>query len=306
MDRKAFGKLVAALRRAQFNEDGERLTQAMLAAKAQALDPTTPLTELLIGKIERGERATLDRDLLLILIDSLELTLGERQIFLQLASGLENADLYPITGDAASLLQAAMQRVADIQLPGLLLDPYLDIIGINALILPFYQISLQDLQKREAEPAQFNLIAMIFSNRFAHMREQMPRQQWHAFAVGNVIYFRRTTLPYRMTSYFKQLFAHLWNSREFRWFWEQVHYEEHLTFVGGESFEMAIESTGCLRFLTAPLVQLTPFGNLEIITHIPRNKATADFIHALRQDCPSTVYPLTPWPYKSLTASTTD
>lgn len=306
MDRKAFGKLVAALRHAQFNEDGERLTQAMLAAKAQSLDPTTPLTELLIGKIERGERAILDRDLLLSLIDSLELTLGERQLFLQLASGLENADLYPVTGDAATLLKAAMQRVADIQLPALLLDPYLNIIAVNALVLPFYQISLLDLQKRDSEPAQFNLIAMIFSDRFAHLREQMPRQQWHTFAVGNVIYFRRTTLPYRMTPYFKQLFAHLWNNREFRWFWEQVHYEEHLSFVGGESFEMAPESAGSLRFLTAPLVQLTPFGNLEIITHIPRDGATADFIHTLRQDCPAMAYPLSPWPHKSPTTAITD
>ncbi|MCB0117230.1 MAG: hypothetical protein KDD84_24190, partial [Caldilineaceae bacterium] len=302
MDHKTFGKLVAALRRAQFNEDGERFTQAMLADKARELDPSTPLTDLLIGKIERGERAILDRAVLLSLIAALDLTLGERQVFLQLASGLENADLYPIRGDATAILETATRRVAELQLPALLLDQYLDVIAVNALVLPFYQVSILDLQKRAGEPAAFNLLSLIFSDGFAHMREQMPRQQWHAFAVGNVIYFRRTTMPYRMTAYFQYLFERLWRSRDFRWFWEQVHYEDHLSFVGGEVFEMGDAVGGALRFLTAPLVQLTPFGNLEIITHIPRNEATADYVHALRQDRPSTVYPLASWPHKTIPA----
>lgn len=60
----------------------------------------------------------------------------------------------------------------------------------------------------------------------------MPPPMWHRFAVGNVIYFRRMTLPYRMTPYFGKLFAHLRKNREFRWFWEQVFYEEKLYFVG--------------------------------------------------------------------------
>lgn len=300
MDHKAFGKLVSALRRAQLNEDGERFTQVMLAEKARELDPATPLTELLIGKIERGERAVLDRQVLLGLIEVLKLTLGERQVFLQLASGLENADLYPIDGDPMALLCTALQRVADIQLPAVLMDQYLDVIAINALVLPFYQVSMQTLQKRSGEPAPFNLLSMIFSDGFKHMREQMPRRQWHEFAVGNVFYFRRTTLPYRMTDYFQHLFEHLWRNRDFRWFWEQVYYEEPRSFLGGEQFETRIIGRGSLRFLTAPLVQLTPFGNFELITHIPRDGTTADFIHELRQECPATVYQLASWPHKTI------
>jgi hypothetical protein len=298
MDRKTFGKLVAALRREQFNEDGERFTQAMLAAKAETLEPATPLNELVIGKIERGERALLDKPTLLSLMNALGLTTGERQVFLQLASGLDNASLYPASGDSSAILRSALQMVADIQLPALLLDQYLDVIAVNALVLPFYQTSLVDLQKRAGRPAAFNLLAMIFSDDFAHVRQQMPRQQWHEFAVGNVIYFRRATLPYRMTEYFQHLFEYLRRNRDFRWFWEQVHYEEKRSFVGGELFEMGITAMGNCRFLTAPLIQLTPYGNLEIITHIPRDRATADFVYRLLQERPAAVYPVSPWPQK--------
>jgi hypothetical protein len=299
MDRKVFGKLVAALRREQFNEEGERFTQAMLAAKSMNLDPATPLNELVIGKIERGERAQLDKPMLMSLMQVLDLTLGERQVFLQLASGLDSASLYPAQSDSNTVLRSAMQMVAEIQLPALLLDQYLDVIAVNALVLPFYQTSIADLQKRAGRPAAFNLLGMIFSEDFAAVREQMPRQQWHKFAVGNLIYFRRTTLPYRMTDYFQQIFEQLRRNRDFRWFWEQVHYEEKRSFVGGELFEIGGSAMGHLRFLTAPLVQLTPYGNLEIITHIPRDKTTAGYIHQLIQDCPATVYQLAPWPQKS-------
>lgn len=299
MDRKTFGKLVAALRREQFNEEGERFTQAMLAAKAVNLDPTTPLNELVIGKIERGERAQLDKPTLVSLMHVLDLTLGERQIFLQLASGLDSASLYPAQSDSKTILCSAMQMVAEIQLPALLLDQYLDVLAVNALVLPFYQMSIANLQKRAGRPAAFNLLGMIFSDDFAAVRGQMPRQQWHEFAVGNVIYFRRTTLPYRMTDYFQQIFEQLRGNRDFRWFWEQVHYEEKRSFVGGELFEIGGSAMRRLRFLTAPLVQLTPYGNLEIITHIPRDRATANFIHQLIQECPGSVYQLAPWPQKS-------
>ena len=65
MDRKQFGKLVAALRKEQYDENGDRYTQASLAEAILAQDRQTPLNEIIIGKIERGERAILDEHTLL-------------------------------------------------------------------------------------------------------------------------------------------------------------------------------------------------------------------------------------------------
>jgi len=93
MNRKEFGKLIAALRKEHFDEDGNRLTQAKLAKRAQQRDPQTPLNEIIIGKIERGERAMLDEQTLLSLADTLELTMGERREFFLAATGLDNEQI---------------------------------------------------------------------------------------------------------------------------------------------------------------------------------------------------------------------
>ncbi|MCA9999390.1 MAG: helix-turn-helix domain-containing protein [Anaerolineales bacterium] len=300
MNRQELGHLVAALRKEHFDEDGNRYTQAKLAEKAQRLDPLTPLNEIVIGKIERGERAILDEHTLLSLADALELTIGERRTFFMLATGLDYEQMYPATESAHLILDKTIQMLADIQLPALLLDCYLDVIAANSLLLQMYQTTALDLQSLAGQPASFNLLWLIFSDFFAPMRAQMSPQQWHNFAVGNVIYFRRTTLPYRMTDYFAELLARLRRERNFRWFWEQVFYEEQRYFVGGESFQMGSPDTGRYRFLTAPLVTLTSFGNLEIITHIPRDRETAVSFQKLAQQTPPTVLQLSTWPEKAI------
>ncbi|MCB9432409.1 MAG: hypothetical protein H6668_10530 [Ardenticatenaceae bacterium] len=302
MNRQELGQLVAALRKEHFDEYGNRYTQAKLAEKAQELNPQTPLNEIVIGKIERGERATLDEDTLLSLADALALTIGERHIFFLLATGLDNEQMFPAPESAPSILDKTMQILADIQLPALLLDCYLDVIAANHMLLQMYQTTALDLHHLAGQPSSFNLLWLIFSDFFAPIRSQMSQQQWHNFAVGNVIYFRRTTLPYRMTDYFANLLAQLRRERNFRWFWEQVFYEEQRYFVGGESFQMGSPDVGRYRFLTAPLVMLTPFGNLEIVTHIPRDRETAVSFQKLAQQTPSAVLQLSTWPEKSLAA----
>lgn len=298
MNRQKLGQLVAALRKELFDEDGNRLTQAGLAEKAQQLDPQTALNEIVIGKIERGERANLDDQTLRNLADSLALTIGERRAFFLLATGLDHEQVYPAPENAPIILDKAVQMLADIQLPALLLDCYLDVIAVNSILLQMYQTTQLDLQSLAGKPAAFNLLQFIFSESFSPVRSQMSPQQWHNFAVGNVIYFRRTTLPHRVTIYFANLLAQLRRQRDFRWFWEQVFYEEKRYFVGGESFQMGSPNIGRYRFLTAPLVTLTPFGDLEIITHIPRDRETAAAFQHLAQQAPSVALQLSNWPEK--------
>ena len=299
MNRKEFGKLIAALRKEHIDEDGNRLTQAKLAEKALQRDPQTPLNEVIIGKIERGERALLDERTLLNLADTLELTMGERREFFLAATGLDNVQIYAGQTSPEEILASAMQMLADIQLPALLVDSYLDVVAANSILLQLYGTTQVDLYNRMGQPAGLNLLGFIFSPDFEPQRKLMTRQQWNKFAVGNVIYFRRVTLQYRMTAYFSTLFSQLRRSREFRWYWEQVFYEEKLNFVGGESFQMGSPESGRFRYLTAPLVTLTPYGNLEIITHIPRNVETATAFHQMATAAPVVANQLSPWPEKT-------
>jgi transcriptional regulator with XRE-family HTH domain len=299
MNRKDFGQLIAALRKEHFDEEGNRLTQAKLAERAQRLDPQSPLNEIIIGKIERGERALRDDQTLLSLADSLELTVGERREFFLAATGLDNVQIYPAPKPAEEMLAAVIQMLADIQLPALLLDNYLDVIAVNALLVKLYQTNQIDLSSRMYQPAGLNLLNFIFSADFEPQRKLMTGRQWHNFAMGNVIYFRRVTLRYRMTDYFAALLVQLRRNREFRWFWEQVFYEEKRYFMGGESFKMGTPGSSRFNYLTAPLVTLTPYGNLEIITHIPRNAETAAAFQQMVGAAPSMVQQLSSWPEKT-------
>lgn len=298
MDRKEFGKLVSALRKEHYDENGDRYTQAKLAELILTEDTATPLNEVVIGKIERGERTILDAQTLLNLADGLRLTIGERRAFFLLATGLDHPQIYPTEEGASEILASTLGMLGDIQLPALLLDRYLDVVGVNGLLLQFYQMAQADIRQRQEQNGGVNLLDFIFSEAFAASRAQMQPQVWHRFAMGNVIYFRRMTLPYRMTAYFSKLLARLRRNREFRWFWDQVFYEEKYYFVGGESFQMDSSSTGRFRFLTAPLVTRTPYGNLEILTHIPRDEATAVAFHHMSQQIPAKAYQLQSWPEK--------
>lgn len=298
MDRKEFGKLVSALRKEHYDENGDRYTQAKLAEIVLAQDPTTPLNEVVIGKIERGERTILDAHTLLNLADSLKLTIGERRAFFLLATGLDHPQIYPTEEEASDILATTLQMLGEIQLPALLLDRYLDVVGVNGLLLQLYQMPQANIQQLLGQNGQTNLLDFIFSGAFSLTRAQMQPQVWHRFAMGNVIYFRRMTLPYRMTDYFHLLLARLRKNREFRWFWDQVFYEEKYYFVGGESFQMESSQAGRYRFLTAPLVTRTPYGNLEILTHIPRDGATAVAFHHMSQQTPAKAYQLHSWPEK--------
>ena len=298
MDRKQFGKLVAALRKEQYDENGDRCTQSKLAEWAQTLDATTPLNEVIIGKIERGERTILDEYTLLNLADALKLAMGERRVFFMLATGLDHPQIYPNHDSSDDLLSPVLEMLAEIRLPALLVDRYLDVIAVNGLLLKLYQLSHINLASRLKKNGGANLLDFIFSAEFAPMRAEMSPQVWHRFAVGIIMDFRRVTMPYRMTPYFGKLLAHLRKNREFRWYWEQVLHEDKIYFVGGELFQMGPSQSGRLRFLTTPLVNYTPFGNLEILTHIPRDEATAVAFHEMSQNVPSQVYQFGEWPEK--------
>ncbi len=298
MNHKEFGHLIAALRKEHFDEEGDRLTQAHLAERARQADHLTPLNEVILGKIERGERANLDAQTLLSLADTLRLTIGERREFFLAATGLQDEQIYVTQEDPEAILASVLRTLREIQLPALLVDRYLDVIAVNSIALKMYNINQINLQKRQDQPAGFNLLSYIFSADFEPQRSLMTQQEWHRFAAGNVIYFRRVTLHYRMTDYFAGLLALLRRNREFRWYWEQVFDEEKLYFVGGESFQMGNSGSGRFYYLTAPLLTLTPYGNLEIITHIPRNGETAATFQQMAATEDARVYQLSSWPEK--------
>ena len=173
--------------------------------------------------------------------------MGERREFFLAATGLDNQQIYADLAAPDDILTSVLQMLADIRLPAILLDTYLDVIAVNAILLRLYDTTFGDLNQQSQQPAGFNLLGLLFSPYFDSQRKQMAQREWNNFAVGNVIYFRRVTLQYRMTDYFATLFAQLRRNREFRWYWEQALYEEKRYFVGGESLEMGSADAGRIQ-----------------------------------------------------------
>ena len=87
MEHKAFGQIVTALRKEQIDfASGHSWSQHRLADE-------TGLTLRIVGKIERGEQARLDREILEGLAQAFQLTSFERREFFAMASEVADASL---------------------------------------------------------------------------------------------------------------------------------------------------------------------------------------------------------------------
>jgi hypothetical protein len=51
--------------------------------------------------------------------------------------------------------------LADIQLPALLLDNYLDVIAVNTILMRMYDTNQIDLHRRMDQPAGLNLLSLF-------------------------------------------------------------------------------------------------------------------------------------------------
>ena len=87
MEHQAFGKIVAALRKEQINfTNGNRWNQTDLAEE-------TGLTPSLVGRIERGQQARLDGEILTQLARAFNLTSLERREFFAMASEVTDKEI---------------------------------------------------------------------------------------------------------------------------------------------------------------------------------------------------------------------
>jgi transcriptional regulator with XRE-family HTH domain len=115
MNRSEFGRLVSALRKEHIDEEMNFWTQKKLGEE-------TGLGELIIGKIERGQRANLDGDTLLRLANALRLTSGERREFFLAASGISEEKIPRQHSDPRSTLDELIQMMRQIQSPAFIMD----------------------------------------------------------------------------------------------------------------------------------------------------------------------------------------
>ncbi len=286
MDRKAFGKLVAALREEQRDSHDLVWTQNVLAQR-------TGISVRTIGAIERGERAVITEDELVCLADALELTSAERQVFFAAASGVPTQRIARPTGDAKVILAKKTAILAEVQTPACIADCLTNLIAVNSLFLHLFP----DLQEMAAgnplRPTDYNLMRYDFSHEALFKRLMGP--EWLSYATGKVMLFRAYSMRYRTDPAFLALFTDLRRYSMFRQAWRLSYWEEQDQASGWFHFQHAHSMFGSVSYYSNSTSILTPFGELLLTTYLPADLHTTQALAGIPRTGKA-VHPLAPWP----------
>lgn len=293
MDHEKFGQVVAALRKEQIDlVNGRRWNQQRLADEAG-------LTIRIVGKIERGRQARLDGDLLLKLADSFDLTSLERQEFFAMASEVTDSEIVRHDVRNEEVFAQVWALLDDLCSPAFLLDPFADIVGVNRSLLAFHDIDMVKLQSFRTTFGGINNLALLVASD-TPLREMLGHA-WHSIALANLQQWRFSTLRYRYTPRFEELFRALTACPDFRMLW-----------AAGHEHERAIEDCSRLRsciyrhgvhgpvaYTVFTNTSLSTYGNLYLSTFVPQNDSTAVLFQNLSRTGNHAIR-LADWPNPSL------
>lgn len=270
MDSKKFGKLIAVLRKEQRDEHNYSYTQAKLAQEAKA-------TASIISNIERGDKVSLEPELLLNLANAFQLSTREREEFFLAAIGISQKNTPRTDCDADAAFEIAVTVVKNLALPAFIVDHYDNILVVNQIILALFDYSEKMRLLAEQSFAGFNVMRFVFSKQslFANsiIRNRDP------YLLQSVHFFRAISLPGRANPYYQRMME-VFNTdpdmSPFRSYYAQsAHVEEDYLFESSLAFLQHPEF-GKLKFYSPSITPITTTcGNLYLISYLPATVATA-------------------------------
>lgn len=278
-----FGELVAALR-----SDLDR-TQEELAEDSG-------LEVRIIRDIEQGNRLNLHKDdVLMKLAAGLQLTTLERQQFLFAASGASGQDFLRKEAEIPSAPksdEAVAQEIIDdlrytitgLRTPAYIVDSYCDILFANKLIMEFLQIpkALIDEAQNENSIGGCNLMRVLFHPGSTY--RALAGNDWERHALQNIRFFRRTSLRYRNSQYYRDLIQELNKYKAFNQYWKRTLAEVDDEFLNYSIFKIELPDKQCAEYLgIATFLGVTPFGELQMNMYLPLSEDTALIFENLYQ-----------------------
>ncbi len=293
MEHVTFGRIVAALRKEQTNFlNGQNWSQQDLAVE-------TGLTPRVVGKIERGEQARLDGELLGSLANAFNLTSLERRELFAMASEVADGGIVRRDLCHKEVFTEVWNLLNDLCAPAFLTDSFSDFLGVNRSLLSLHGINIQEIQALKSTDVGINNLGLLFSPETPLRR--VLGNGWRSIAHANVQQWRVATMRYRHTIRFRQLFTALSAFSEFRMMW-----------AAGNDAQLAIEDCSRLRsciynhdvhgsvaYTVFVNVSLSAAGDLYLCTFVPQNGITATLFQNMARDHDGTV-PLAQWPSDSL------
>lgn len=311
MLQKELGKLLRELRKEHLTKPGKHWTQLDMADKLseELMQQGAPSKGYsrpnikdfkIISSIERGVRGLSPCELLAY-AEALQLTSGERlELFLG-ACGINSSDLVRKEKDAEEVRDRLLQR--RVELPAFIIDQYCDVVAANAAVFPLLGIKgdlgIGSMQEKYSQFA-YNMLQYVFSpEAVRYFQNRMNRTDWERWAYQNMMMFRSSTLRYRTTPYYNQLFDCLWQHPAFRRHWNNAYDIEKDYFIDTEEIVMSTLDGYRLSFFSSDTTAVTTAGELRYCVYVPKTAETRDFFSQLIEQTDTEMVPMAPWPKKN-------
>jgi len=276
MNSKKFGKLIAILRKEQHDEHNCPYTQARLAYEAKA-------TASVISNIERGEKISLEPELLLNLANAFQLSTREREEFFLAAMGISQQETPRTDCDAEAAFETAVTVIKNLSVPAFVVDHYDNILAANQIILALFTYSEKLRSVAEQLFAGYNVMRFVFSKQSLFSNTIMRNRE--PYLLQSVHFFRAITLPSRANPYYQRMMETFNTDPDmspFRSYYAQsAHIREDYLFESSLA-TLQHPEFGELNFYSPSITPITTAcGNLYLISYLPASAATAEAFASL-------------------------
>lgn len=275
MEHSTFGQIIASLRKECLGSDtGRPWTQQQLAQ-------ATGLSERVIANLERGEKATIEGEILERLASAFRLTTLERREFFALAvEAVSTAAEAPMAQSQAADQMLAI--FANLLQPAFLYDDYFDIVAANHVALVLHGIMPAWLDHLAEDHGRPNFLHVIFAGD-SPMRRSM-QVDWHLLAQHNLHQFRAMGLRHRHTARWNDLMARLRALPGFIGEWMIVH-DAQADFYGRlRIHEYMHPQYGGLHYAVLASTSYALANNLHLTTLLALDAHTFDLFAALQTE----------------------
>lgn len=288
MNNNDFGLLLQTLRKNSIDEKGNRWTR-------DSLSEAIHLTRSQLGRLERGDRKYLDSQVLQLLANAFKLTNLEKREFLQAAAGISNEQLYGHE-QPENQLDQLLSLMNNLQVPAFILDVYADLVAANSSILALYRVTPDLISYANNIPAGMNFVNFVYSEELG--LRNLLNSGWREVADMAMLFFRRSTLRYRHTLYFSDLFKALLKEEQFDIDWYTSQRLDNHYDITYEQLNYLHPHYGALSYIATETVIKTSNGELFLIIYHPTNQETVKVFSDLHHEYGNNVLRLASWPDK--------
>ena len=299
MKRKDFGELVAALRQ------DLGWTQSHLAESAD-------IDNAIVSQIERGVKKYFEPSLLFQLANAFQLTTLERREFLLASSGLDQKEMVR-QPSAATLtdvfnvrktLAKMIELTGQVRLPAFLWDVYGDIVAANNIIISFFRVPSEFVERAGQSPGGYNVCRFNFGKDL--VARSLVIDNWDQFALNSMRAFRENSLRYRAQPYFKYLMKIFRNQNEYPLFdryWKLVSSIEQDKEANTDQYAYRHTEFGEIKYISSSVVSITSFGELVFVQYLPLDRNTSQVFEHLAESAGQGATTFAPWPEKEFPRS---